>query len=165
MSTTGDPSVGQPSQAAAEALLQLNSTSREEAIELSIVVLGILGSPAFPPDEERTRRMAGEAYDRSNEPTGIARQMGAIIASPDRTAGLRALAVPTLVIHGSADPLVNPSGGRATAAAVPGAKLTMIEGMGHELPTQIWDQVLAEVDAIAREGEAQRAAHLASSSS
>jgi pimeloyl-ACP methyl ester carboxylesterase len=153
MSTTGSPAVGQPSQAAAEALLSLNPKSREESIELGIQVFAIIGSPAFPPDEERMRRLSAEAFDRSNEPTGIARQMGAVLASPDRTADLAQVAVPTLVIHGTADPLVDPSGGEATAKAVPGAKLMMIEGMGHDLPVQVWSQMLAAIDENARRAQ------------
>lgn len=156
MSTTGNPAVGQPSHAAATALLNLSGSSREEAIESGIEAFKIIGSPAFPPDEARIRRLAAEAYDRSNEPTGIARQMGAILASPDRTRELAQVAVPTLVMHGTADPLVDPSGGEATAKAVPGAKLVMIEGMGHDLPEQVWDKMLAAIDANAREAESLR---------
>jgi pimeloyl-ACP methyl ester carboxylesterase len=154
MSTTGNPAVGQPSHAAATALLNLKGDSRSEAIESGIEAFKIIGSPAFPPDEGRLRRLTAEAYDRSNEPTGISRQMGAILASPDRTAGLAQVAVPTLVIHGTADPLVDPSGGEATAKAVPGAKLVMIDGMGHDLPEQAWDRMLAAIDGNAREAEA-----------
>jgi pimeloyl-ACP methyl ester carboxylesterase len=154
MSTTGDPAVGQPSKDAAEALLELKASTREEAVEMATKVFAIIGSPAFPPDEDRLRRMAGEAFDRSHEPTGIARQLGAIVSSPDRTPRLATVSVPTLVVHGSADPLVDPSGGRATAQAIPGAKLVMIEGMGHDLPEQIWPQLLDEIDANARRGEA-----------
>ncbi len=154
MSTTGSPLVGQPSQEAAEALLQLSATTREEAVAMAEKMAAIIGSPGFPPDEERLRRRAAAAFDRSHEPTGMARQGGAILVSPDRTAALAALAVPTLVVHGTADVLVNPSGGEATAAAVPGAKLVMIEGMGHDLPVQVWDQLLGEVDLLCRQAEA-----------
>jgi len=164
MSTTGNPHVGQPSQAAAEALLSLNPTSREESIDLATKVFEIIGSPGFPPDEDRLRRLAAEAYDRSSEPTGISRQMGAILGSPDRTHGLATVSVPTVVIHGTADHLVNPSGGEATAKAIAGAKLVMIEGMGHDLPEQVWDQILDEVDGNARKGEAQRSGPVAAPS-
>jgi len=156
MSTTGNPAVGQPSHEAATALLNLNADSRAEAIENGIKAFKIIGSPAFPPDEDRLRRLAAEAYDRCNEPTGIARQMGAILASPDRSAGLAQVAVPTLVMHGTADPLVDPSGGEATAGSVPGAKLVMIEGMGHDLPEQVWDRMLAAIDDNARAAESLR---------
>ena len=163
MSTTGDPAVGQASQAAAVALLNLNATSREEVVASSLAAFGIIGSPAFPPNEERMRRLAAEAFDRSNEPTGVGRQIAAALGSPDRPTQLAAVAVPTLVIHGTADPLVNPSGGVATARAVPDAKLMMIEGMGHDLPEQVWDQMLAAIDANAKEGESLRTGALASS--
>jgi pimeloyl-ACP methyl ester carboxylesterase len=165
MSTTGAPQVGQPSQAAAELLLSLNPSSREEAIESSITASEIIGSPAFPPNEDRLRRMAAEAYDRSREPTGVSRQMGAILASPDRTAALGEVSVPTVVIHGTADPLVNPTGGQATATAIPGAKLVMIEGMGHDLPEQVWGQVLAEIDENAGKGEAHRSGTVSTATS
>jgi pimeloyl-ACP methyl ester carboxylesterase len=164
MSTTGNPAVGQPSHAAATALLNLNATSRSEAIENGIEAFKIIGSPGFPPDEDRMRRLAAEAYDRSNEPTGIARQMGAVLASPDRSAGLAHVAVPTLVMHGTADPLVDPSGGEATARAVPGAKLVMIDQMGHDLPEQVWDRMLAAIDDNAREAESLRDSRAGSSS-
>ncbi|MGH9171238.1 MAG: alpha/beta fold hydrolase [Acidimicrobiales bacterium] len=149
MSTTGDPNVGQADQAAAEALLAVSGTTREDAMEGALKAFGIIGSPGFPADEDRVRRLAGLSYDRDREPTGIARQLGAILASADRTEALGHLTMPALVIHGTSDPLVNPSGGRATAAAIPGAKLVMVEGMGHDLPTQIWDMVLDEVCASA----------------
>jgi pimeloyl-ACP methyl ester carboxylesterase len=158
MSTTGNPHVGQPSQAAAEALLQLNATTREEAVAMATTVFGIIGSPGFPPDEDRLRRLAGEAFDRNHEPTGMSRQLGAILGSPDRTSRLAEVRVPAVVIHGSADPLVNLSGGEATAAAIAGAKLVIIDGMGHDLPEQVWDEILGEVDAIARTAEARGAA-------
>ena len=91
------------------------------------------------------RVRAGQAYDRSYCPEGTARQLGAILGSPDRTGGLRGVRLPFLVIHGEADPLVTPSGGDATAAAVPGAKLLSIPGMGHDLPEALWDTL---IDAI-----------------
>jgi pimeloyl-ACP methyl ester carboxylesterase len=164
MSTTGSPAVGQPSHEAATALLNLNAQTREEAIESGLEAFRIIGSPAFPPDEERMRRLAASAFDRCNEPTGVSRQMGAILASADRTGELEAVAVPTLVIHGTADPLVNPSGGAATAKAVPGAKLVMIEGMGHDLPEQVWDEMLTAIDDNAIRAESLRVSGAAPSS-
>lgn len=157
MSTTGNPLVGQPSKEAAEALLQLNATTREEAVQMAETLASIIGSPGFPPDRERTRRLAEVAWDRCHEPTGMWRQGGAILAAPDRTAALASVAVPTLVVHGTADPLVHPSGGQATAEAVPGAKLVVIEGLGHDLPAPVWDQLLDEIDALCRRAEAERA--------
>ena len=84
-------------------------------------------------------------YDRGHDSGSVARQLAAILASGDRTAELRRITAPTLVIHGTADKLVAPSGGRATARAIPGARLLMIEGMGHDLPRGAWPQL---IDAI-----------------
>jgi pimeloyl-ACP methyl ester carboxylesterase len=145
MSTTGDRAVGMPTGEAMSALLRPPATSREEAIAGSIAASRIIGSPAYPTDEATLARRAGEAYDRSFCPDGTARQLGAILGSPDRTEGLRGVDMPFLVIHGEADPLVQPSGGEATAAAVPGSKYMTIPGMGHDLPDALWAQV---VDAV-----------------
>jgi pimeloyl-ACP methyl ester carboxylesterase len=93
-----------------------------------------VGSPGWPVDEKEVAERAGVAYDRSHDPLGSARQAIATVASGDRTAQLRGLAVPTLVIHGLADRMCDPSGGRATAEAIPGAELVLVEGMGHNLP-------------------------------
>jgi pimeloyl-ACP methyl ester carboxylesterase len=104
-----------------------------------------LGSPGFPFDEERTRRRAAASFDRCFYPVGAARQLGAILAASDRTSRLAELDLQTVVIHGDADPLVTPSGGEATAKAIPGAELVMIEGMGHELPPGAWPTVIEAV--------------------
>ena len=139
MSTTGDRAVGAPTGEAMTALLRPVATSREEAIEASIEGSRVIGSPAYPTEERLLRVRAGEAYDRSYCPEGTARQLAAILASPDRTVGLNGVRIPFLVVHGDADPLVTPSGGAATAAAVPGSKLLTIPGMGHDLPEPLWD--------------------------
>src|SRR5204862_4546677 len=128
--------------------------SREEAVERSVAVSKIIGSPAHPTPEAKIRERAGNAYDRSFSPAGNGRQMMAIAAQADRTEALGAVTVPTLVIHGGADPLVNPSGGEATAKAVPGADLLIVEGMGHDLPEQVWPQVVDAIVANARKGVA-----------
>ena len=137
MSTTGDPTVGQPTPEALAAIVATAPTTRAEAIEAALAMTAIIGSPAYPSDPAVEAERIGAAYDRCNDPAGQARQLGAILASPDRTAALRELAVPTLVIHGSSDPLVTPSGGEATAQAIPGAELVVFEGMGHDLPVQL----------------------------
>ena len=139
MSTTGDRAVGAPTGEAMTALLRPVATSRQEAIEASIEGSRVIGSPAYPIEERLLRVRAGEAYDRSYCPEGTARQLAAILASPDRTVGLHGVRIPFLVVHGDADPLVTPSGGAATAAAVPGSKLLTIPGMGHDLPEPLWD--------------------------
>ncbi len=90
-------------------------------------------------------------YDRGYSASGVVRQMMAILTQPDRTAALRTLTIPATVVHGTADRLVNPSGGRATADAIPGAELRMVEGMAHDLPPQLWDTLIAAItDTIAR---------------
>jgi pimeloyl-ACP methyl ester carboxylesterase len=105
-----------------------------------------IGSTRYPPDPERMRRRGERCFDRGLHPAGAARQLAAVVTAYDRTSFLRELSVPTTVIHGSADPLVQPSGGRATADAIPGARLVMLEGMGHDLPPELWPEI---VDAIA----------------
>ncbi len=141
MSTTGDRSVGAPTGEAMRALLRPMANSREEAVEASLAGSKVIGSPGYPVDEPLLRDRAEAAYDRAYRPEGTARQLGAILASPDRTEGLRGVRLPFLVIHGEADPLVTPSGGQATAAAVPGAKLLTLPGMGHDLPQQLWGEI------------------------
>jgi len=141
MSTTGDPAVGAPTGEALTALLRPVATTREEAIEASMDGSRVIGSPKYPTDESTLRERAAAAYDRSYCPDGTVRQLGAILGSPDRTEGLRGVDLPFLVIHGEEDPLVTLSGGQATAAAVPGAKLITIPGMGHDLPKPLWDEI------------------------
>jgi pimeloyl-ACP methyl ester carboxylesterase len=145
MSTNGNPAVGQPTQEAMGALLAPPPKNREEAIEAGVRATKVIGG-TFPVDEAKLRERTGKAYDRSNYPPGMARQLIAIMASPDRTEGLKGVRIPTLVIHGEADPLVTPSGGAATAAAIPGAKLLTVPGMGHDMPEQVVPML---VDAIA----------------
>jgi pimeloyl-ACP methyl ester carboxylesterase len=93
------------------------------------------------------KALAFAAYDRCFYPAGTGRQLHAITSAGDRTEGLRRLRIPAAVIHGSDDPLVRPAGGRATAKAIPGSALTLIEGMGHDLPPGVWPRV---IDAISR---------------
>jgi pimeloyl-ACP methyl ester carboxylesterase len=145
MSTTGDRTIGAPSGEAIAALLRPIATSREEAIAASLEASKVIGSPAYPtPDDVLTERAAA-AYDRCYCPEGTARQLGAILASPDRTEALSGLRMPFLVIHGEADPLVSLSGGEGTAAAVPGCTFITIPGMGHDLPEALWGQIISAV--------------------
>jgi pimeloyl-ACP methyl ester carboxylesterase len=152
MSNTGDPSVGMPTPEAIELLMKPPPTGREEVITREIETTRVLGSPGFPFDEDRTRRRAAASFDRSFYPAGVARHVGAVVGAADRTERLAKLDVPTVVIHGDADPLVTPSGGEATAKAIPGAELIMIEGMGHELPPETWPRVVDAVVANASKG-------------
>ncbi|GAA2403801.1 alpha/beta hydrolase [Streptomyces glaucosporus] len=147
MSTTGDRSVGGAAPEAVAVLAAPAPRDREEAVERAVRSAAAIGSPAHPVPAGELRERAAAAYDRSHRPEGFARQYAAILASPDRTAGLHAVTVPTLVVHGAEDPLVHRSGGEATAAAVPGAELMVIPGMGHDLPEPLWPDI---VDAVAR---------------
>ncbi|WP_250008901.1 alpha/beta fold hydrolase [Actinoplanes sp. M2I2] len=141
MSTTGERKVGRATPAAMAALSRPPAATRDEIIAGAMITSRVLGSPAYPADEEETRRRATAKFDRGFHPAGTQRQYAAILASPDRTPGLAAVTVPTLVVHGEADPLIDVSGGRATAAAVPGAELLVIPGMGHDLPQALWPRI------------------------
>jgi pimeloyl-ACP methyl ester carboxylesterase len=149
MSTTGSRRVGHPSYRTLGLLLGKPPREREAAIDRVVKTFKVIGSPGFPFDEERVRDIAGRSFDRGHSEAGVTRQLHAITASGDRTAALRKLEIPTLVIHGTSDRLVNPSGGRATAAAIPGARLRMIEGMGHDLPRELWPTFVEEIAANA----------------
>ena len=153
MSTTGDRAVGQPHPEALPALMTRPPADREGFAEFVVGAWKVIGSPGFDPDEEALRARAGAVYDRGIHPDGTARQLVAILASGDRTEALRRLDVPTVVIHGMDDPLIDVSGGEATAAAIPGARLELIPGMGHDLPRQLWPRfvdLIAENAARAR---------------
>ena len=134
MSTTGDRAVGQPHPEAIPALLTRPPADREGFVEFVVRAWRVIGSPGFDADEDALRERARASYDRGIHPEGTGRQLLAILASGDRTEALRRLDVPTTVIHGTDDPLIDVSGGKATAAAIPGAELVLIEGMGHDLP-------------------------------
>jgi pimeloyl-ACP methyl ester carboxylesterase len=116
----------------------------------------VIGSPGFELNEADVRWRTGVAYDRANDPIGVARQLAGVAASGDRTAALRSVALPTLVMHGADDPLVNVSGGRATAAAIPGAELVVFEGMGHHLPRELWGEVARHIGEVVARAEAAR---------
>ena len=146
MSSTGDPDVGQPTEEARHKIMAPPAGDRDGYIAGQLAGLRIWGSPACF-EEERLTANAAEAFDRCFEPDGTIRQMMAIVASGSRTAALGSVEVPTLVLHGDADALVDPSGGRRTAEAVPGARFVLLEGMGHDYPPQYWDQIIDLVGA------------------
>ncbi|MDQ1445775.1 MAG: hypothetical protein QOI20_2239 [Acidimicrobiaceae bacterium] len=147
MSTTGHAEAGQPHPEVLPILLGPRPNSREEAVDRAEQAVRAFGSKGLPVDWDLIRRRAGQGYDRCFYPIGFGRQLLAILASGDRTERLAALDVPTVVIHGSDDRLVDPSGGRATAAAIPGAELVEIEGMGHDMPEAAWPRI---IDAVVR---------------
>ncbi|HXR72047.1 alpha/beta hydrolase [Actinocrinis sp.] len=140
MSTTGDHAVGQPSPDAMAVLMAPRAVDRAEAIERTVIVQRVIGSktPEYEVTDQVRYDRAVAAYDRAYRPDGGNRQLAAIAASPDRTDALATLKLPVVVIHGDQDPLVNISGGRATAAAIPGAELVIIPGMAHDLPEPLW---------------------------
>jgi pimeloyl-ACP methyl ester carboxylesterase len=149
MSTTGDPSVGAPNQAAMGALFAPPAADRESAIKRAVDSYRVIGSPGFEFDETALRDRAGLAFDRAHDPAGVARQLAAVLSTHDRTRDLMSISVPSLVIHGAEDALVNVSGGRATAAAIPDAELLVVEGMGHDLPRAVWPQIIDRITALA----------------
>jgi pimeloyl-ACP methyl ester carboxylesterase len=146
--------VGEPTREAGATLFMPPAGTEAEAGERALAVHGAIGSPGYPVDEEATVARAKESFRRANNPAGAARQLAAIHASADRTAGLAALDVPTLVLHGEDDPLIRLDGGRATAEAVPGARLVTFPGMGHDLPEALWPRVVEEIVTHVRAAEA-----------
>ncbi|MEY9968127.1 pimeloyl-ACP methyl ester carboxylesterase [Streptacidiphilus sp. MAP12-16] len=145
MSRPGDGTSGNSTPEANAMLMRPRPASREAAIDGGVQVWRVIGSPDYPEDETTLRAYIAEAYDRSNRADGFVRQLAAIVASPDRTPGLREVTVPTLVVHGEADPLVDRSGGEATAKAVPGAGLLLVPGMGHDLPEPLWPELASAI--------------------
>ena len=156
MSNTGKRFSGQPAMRVLPLLAKPPARTREDQMDHVERLFGIVGSPGFEQDVAITRENAGMAFDREPDRRGGGRQLGAIIAAPPRDAALARLDVPTLVIHGTKDRLVSPSGGRDTAAAIPGARLLMVPGMGHDLPRGAWPQLVAAIAGHARAAEAAR---------
>ena len=145
MSSTGDRSVGHPKPEALPALMGSPPTDRERAMQRSVDVRRVLGSPSFPFDEARARANGARAWDRNHEYAGVGRQLAAILSMRDRTADLSRVRAPTVVIHGAEDPLINVSGGEATARAIPGARLVVVPGMGHDLPPEAWPTIISAI--------------------
>ena len=148
MSTTGDPSVGLPSDAALALLLTPAAGDRDGAVQQVVDTYRVIGSPGFEFDESALRDRAGLSFDRAYDPAGVARQLAAILTTRDRTPDLKSASVPCLVVHGAEDALVNVSGGHATAAAIPDAELLIVDGMGHDLPRQVWPQLIERMTAL-----------------
>ena len=150
MSTTGDRRVGTPTLRVWSVMMRRAPTDRDAYVEYFARVFRMIGSPAYRPDDEQVRELARATYDRGHHPAGTARQLAGVLASGSRTAALRELDVPAVVIHGESDPLLRVRGGIATAKAIPGAELITIPGMGHDLPKELWPTF---VEAIARNAE------------
>jgi pimeloyl-ACP methyl ester carboxylesterase len=157
MSTTGNPEVGQADPALIGQLFMTPApTTPEEAEEAALRGVELIGSPGYPADEAQVRAYGRAAFERSNHPDGVVRQMLAVVHQPDRTEALAEVSCPTLVIHGEADPLVAPSGGRATAEAVPGAELWMQSGVGHDIPPALYAETAERIAANCRRAGAVR---------
>jgi len=158
MSNTGARWSGRPSLRMYGVLLKAPPRDRASYMDHAVTLFSRIGSPDLERDDEDLRRIAGMCFDRGINRAGTARQIAAIIASGDRTLLLRTIVAPTLVIHGTRDKLVPPSGGRATARAIPAARLLMIEGMGHDLPRAAWPRMLDAIEQNAARAGAPAAA-------
>jgi pimeloyl-ACP methyl ester carboxylesterase len=150
LSTPGDRRVGTPKLRVWSVLMRRAPQDRDAYVEYFVRVFRMIGSPAYPVEEERLRELAAATYDRCHCPAGTARQLAAILASGSRTAALLRLDVPAVVIHGKSDPLVPFRAGVATARAIPGAELVAFPGMGHNLPEQLWPRFM---DALTKNAE------------
>ena len=147
MSTSGAPGLPPPKPEALQLLLTPTPTEQTAYYQRYVQTWKVLRGPGFPLDEARDLERAAQTYTRGLNPAGVARQLAAILASGSRGEALRAVRVPTLVIHGDADPLVPVECGIDVAQRVPGAKRLIIEGMGHALPIPMWPRI---VDTIAK---------------
>jgi pimeloyl-ACP methyl ester carboxylesterase len=161
MSSTGSRWSGQPAPRILPVFLQKPASGKEAYVERIVKLFALVGSPGFERDDDELRELASTSWDRGVDPAGLNRQLGAIIASGHRGQDLKRIRVPTLVIHGKSDRLIRPSGGRATARAIPGARLDLIDGMGHDLPRGVWPRIVDGIEqnaARAAQPEAQPAA-------
>jgi pimeloyl-ACP methyl ester carboxylesterase len=146
MSMTGSRRVGNPALKVYPFFLGGPPRGKDEYIARVEKIFGIIGSPDFERDDDWMRATAALSYERDPSPAGTPRQLAAILDGGNRTAELRRIKAPTLVIHGTKDKMIASSGGKATARAVPGAKLMLIDGMGHDLPRGVWPRI---IDAVA----------------
>jgi pimeloyl-ACP methyl ester carboxylesterase len=153
MSNTGALTNGQPALRLYPFFLRRRPAGLDEYVAHFARMFAAIGSTGLPREPDQVRALAGVSYERDHDVAGPGRQLAAIIASGDRTRELRRISAPTLVVHGTADPLVSPSGGRATARAIKGAKLMNVTGMGHDMPRAIWPRLIdAIVENAARAG-------------
>lgn len=148
MSSSGRRGLPGPTRAVRHAMLRrpLDPANVDSVLDHACALWRAIGSPAYPTGAAALRQGVLRALRRSHCPSGVARQMLAIAAAPDRTPLLRQLALPTLVIHGAADPLMPLACGADVAACIPGARLEVIEGMGHDMPPQLIERLLALID-------------------
>jgi pimeloyl-ACP methyl ester carboxylesterase len=157
MTSTGSRLVGQPRPRIYARLLRRRVIAdRSAAISAAVEIFRLIGSHGYAFDEEYLRDIAGRSWDRGYDPAGYLRQLAATATQPNRTAALRRIAVPALVIHGLHDPLVAPSGGLAIAKAIPNSRFVGFSGMGHDLPRPLWPELVREIAALAALGERRR---------
>ena len=145
MSTTGNLKLPQPKREAMTLLMSPPPKTKDEYIATFSRNWKILRQGNFPQDEARDRDLAERCYARGLNPAGVGRQLRAILASGARNKALANVRTPTLVIHGTVDPLVRPEAGKDTANSIPGAKLLMVEGMGHAMPIPMWPQIIGAI--------------------
>ena len=157
MSTTGNPKVPPATREATAVLMAPPPATKEEYFERFAQTWKVLRAARFPEEEALDRARAERTFARGLNPAGVGRQLRAILASGNRKARLASVKAPTLVIHGTIDPLVRPEGGKDTAASISGAKLLMIEGMGHALPMRMWPQIIDAIDKHAHGASAKAA--------
>jgi pimeloyl-ACP methyl ester carboxylesterase len=150
LSSTPSPRIGRPHPRVLPLLVPHGADDRDRAAQQVVEVFRVIGSPGYPRNEDWLREVAGRSFDRAHDAAGIRRQLAAILSSGDRRRMLAGLRMPALVVHGDADLLVRPAGGRATAAAIPGARLVTYPGMGHDLPSALQPQIADEIAALAR---------------
>ncbi len=154
MTSTGSRRVGQADPRLISRLLQRpDVTDREAAMSTIIDTFRVIGSKGFALDEERLRDVAGRSFERGYDPGGYRRQLAAVIAQPNRTERLREIRIPTLVMHGLHDPLVAPSGGLALARRIRGSRFVGFNGMGHDLPRELWPEFADHISALVRRAE------------
>jgi pimeloyl-ACP methyl ester carboxylesterase len=149
MSSTGNRSVGASSESVRDALLSVAPSDREGWLDHRVATERYWASPELW-DPEWVRAKGAEMFDHGVDPSGTQRQYQAVLASPTRDEMLRAVDIPSLVLHGSADTLIDPSAGRHTAACIPGATYVEIGGMGHDLPPGFWDRLVHEAASFVR---------------
>ncbi|MGZ5873754.1 MAG: alpha/beta fold hydrolase [Bradyrhizobium sp.] len=155
MSTTSNPKLPWGTREAMAVLMEPPPTTRDEFLERFAKTWKVLRVGSFPEDEALDRARGERTFARGLNPAGAGRQLRAVLASGSRKERLHTVKAPTLVIHGTVDPLVRPEGGKDTAASIPGAKLLMIEGMGHALPIRMWPQIIDAIDKHAHAASAK----------
>jgi pimeloyl-ACP methyl ester carboxylesterase len=155
LSSTPATHIGRPHPRTWPILLTRPAHDPAVAARRLVEVFRTIGSPGYPLDEAGVRDAAAAGFDRAHDPDGVRRQLAAILSAPDRRPLLRGLRLPALVVHGAADPLIRLTAGRATARAIPGARLVVFPGMGHDLPAALQPEIADEIAVLARRWSAR----------